>query len=362
MNYSNFELQDFLNDDSFVQWVLEGKDDAYWQHVLVAFPLQQIPIEKARRIVCQLRNEEENRTLELNEEDVLRRIQREIQLQDSIFEWPVKNRWSVGWLKWAAVVFICIGIGWMLWNARFLQETRYNDLVANAKNRYELIEKVNNSRNPVRIRLEDGTVVTLQKNSRLSYPLHFGKDSRETFLNGEAFFEVAKNPDKPFYVYANELVTRVLGTSFIIKSYDSERIASVDVRTGQVSVFNPRHMGADEKETSGVVLLPNQKAVFDRKKELLSKRLSDEPAPLITRAGDQRIRFEEAAVSQVLQELEELYGIKIIYNKEILASCIISTVFGSESLNDKLDVICQTIGATHREIDAQVIIESTGCL
>ncbi|MCF0072785.1 FecR domain-containing protein [Dyadobacter sp. CY261] len=362
MDYKNFELQDFLNDDSFVQWALTGKDDAYWQHVLLVSPLQKGLIEKARGIVCQLRDEEENRTLELNEEDVLRRILREIELQDSVFEWPVKRRWSAGWLKWAAAVFIFAGIGWMLWNGRFPQETSYGDLVSRAKNRYEMTEKVNKSLNPVRIRLEDGTVVTLQKNSRLSYPLHFGRDSRETFLSGEAFFEVARNPDKPFYVYSNELVTRVLGTSFVVKSFDSERIASVDVRIGQVSVFNPKHMGVDRGEANGVVLLPNQKAVFDRKKEFLSKRLSDRPVPLRPQAGDQRTRFEEVPVGQVLAELEALYGIKIIYNEEILASCIISTVFGSESLNDKLDLICQTIGATHKEIDAQIIIESTGCL
>lgn len=362
MDYSNFSVQDFLNDDSFVQWVLTGREDAYWQNVQQAFPLQKILIDKAREIVCQLRDEEENRTLQPNEEDVLLRIRREIALEDSVFEWPEKKRWSDGWLKWAAAVFIFAGIGWMLWSDRFQQATSYNDLVDRAKNRYEMTEKVNNSKGPLRITLEDGTVVTLQKNSRLSYPQHFEEDKRETFLSGEAFFEVAKNPDKPFYVYSNELVTRVLGTSFTVRSFDGDRISSVDVRTGQVSVFSPRYVGVDKEEPKGVLLLPNQKAIFDRKKELLSKHLSDQPVPLTPQIIDQKKRFEDVAVGEVLQELEELYGIRIIYNREVLESCIISTIFGSESLNDKLDVICQTIGATHKEIDAQIIIESKGCL
>jgi len=362
MDYSNFDLQDFLNDDSFVQWVLEGKEDAYWQHVLLTFPSRQILIGKARETICQLRDEEGKKSLELNEEDVLRRIQREIELQDAIFEWPVKKRWNAGWLKWAAAAVIFVGIGWLVWFSKFSRATSYADLVARAKDRYEMTEEVNASNGPVKVRLEDGTVVTLQRNSRLSYPVHFGKDNRETYLSGEAFFEVTKNPDKPFYVYSNELVTKVLGTSFVVKSFDSERMASVDVRIGQVSVFSPRYTGPGKDEPKGVILSPNQKAVFDRRKELLSKHLSDQPLPLVRHAGEQRKRFEDVAVAQVLDELEVLYGIKIIYNKEILARCIISTVFGSESLNDKLDVICQTIGATHKEIDAQIIIESTGCL
>jgi transmembrane sensor len=62
--------------------------------------------------------------------------------------------------------------------------------------------------------LEDGTTVHLEKGSRLSFPVHFDPKKREVVLSGEAFFEVTENPSKPFYVYANELITRVLGTSF----------------------------------------------------------------------------------------------------------------------------------------------------
>ena len=362
MDYNNFDLQDFLNDDSFVQWALTGKEDAYWQHVRKAFPESAPLIDKAHGMICQLHEEEGSKVLHIDEDHVLRRIHREIALQDSVFEWPLERRWNTSWLKWAAVAFCFIGIGWLLLNGKLTNPTSYKDLVAEATERYEMTETVNTSENPLIVKLEDGTVVTLQKNSRLSYPAHFGPGSRETFLSGEAFFEVAKNPEKPFLVYANELVTRVLGTSFNVTSFDGERLASVNVRTGQVSVFNEKRLGVGGGETKGVVLQPNQKAVFDRKNEQLSKHLSDNPVPLVPQASDQKKRFEEVSVGQVLKELEELYGVKIIYNKEILASCIISTIFGNESLNDKLDVICQTIGATHKEIDAQIIIESTGCL
>ncbi len=362
MNYKNFELQDFLNDDSFVQWVLTGKEDAYWQHVRTTFPSRVMVMEKAREMISQLKEEEENNTLNIDEDNVLQRIMKEIESQDSVFEWPTKKRKRIDWLKYAAVFFIFAGIGWVLLNGKFKHATSYQDLVAEARKRHEMTEKVNNTENPLSVKLEDGSVVTLQKNSRLSYPVHFESSIRETFLSGEAFFEVAKNPEKPFFVYANELVTKVLGTSFVITSFEGQQQASVNVRTGQVSVFSQVGNGIADGEAKGVILLPNQKAVFDRKDELLSKHLSDSPVPLVAQADNTKKRFEDVPVAQVLKELEELYGVKIIYNKEVLASCIISTILGNESLNDKLDVICQTIGATHKEMDAQIIIESTGCL
>lgn len=362
MDYNNFDLQDFLHDDSFVQWALTGRDDAYWQHVAQAFPSRAEVIGKAREVVRRLHEEEAGKTLDIDEERVLHRIRAEIALQDSVFEWPLEKRRDMRWLKWAAAILIFAGIGWLVLSGKMRRATSYNDLVAEARRKYDMAEKVNTSEKPMRVTLEDGTVVTLHKNSRLSYPLHFEAGVRETFLSGEAFFEVAKNREKPFFVYANELVTKVLGTSFVVKSFDGERHASVNVRTGQVSVFSQKRADVADAESKGVVLLPNQKAVFDRKNELLSKHLSDTPVPLVAYAGAQKRRFEDVPVGQVLKELEEMYGVRIIYNKEVLASCIISTIFGNETLNDKLDVVCQTIGATHREIDAQIVIESTGCL
>ena len=67
------------------------------------------------------------------------------------------------------------------------------------------------------------------------------------------------------------------------------------------------------------------------------------------------------AKAKTLQELEAQYGVTIHYNEELLASCIITTSLGNESLRNKLDIICQTIGATYKEIDAQLVIESKGC-
>ena len=84
--------------------------------------------------------------------------------------------------------------------------------------------------------LKDNSHVTLNSKSKISYPNLF-QYNRNIRLEGEAFFEVAKNPDQPFFVYANGLVTKVLGTSFIISAFETEKDVKVVVKTGKVSVF-----------------------------------------------------------------------------------------------------------------------------
>ena len=99
-----------------------------------------------------------------------------------------------------------------------------------------MVEQTNNSNMPQIITLSDGSSVLLQPNSKLSYPKIFIGNQRKVYLSGEAFFEISKNPKKPFFVYANEIVTKVVGTSFRIRAYSNQPNVEVLVRTGKVKV------------------------------------------------------------------------------------------------------------------------------
>jgi ferric-dicitrate binding protein FerR (iron transport regulator) len=225
-----------------------------------------------------------------------------------------------------------------------------------------LIEVQNNSNEVKRVYLEDGSTISLKKNSKISYPRHFAKENRTVFLSGEAFFEIAKNPKKPFFVYANEVITKVLGTSFTIRAFDKDENVTVSVKTGRVNVFNQRRINVSDPETNGIILIPNQQAVFNRESSSLSKALVAIPMPIISLESKELIqRFDEVPVSQVLNSLARNYGIKILYNEDILSKCIITTSLKNEPIYDKLDLICQLIGGTYKIVDAQIIIESNGC-
>ena len=98
-----------------------------------------------------------------------------------------------------------------------------------------------------RLQLADGSVVWLNAGSRLRYPAAFARPQREVFLEGEAFFEVARDPKKPFLIHAGQSTTRVLGTSFSVRSYAREPAVVVVVvtvafsagQTGQTVTLRP---------------------------------------------------------------------------------------------------------------------------
>src|SRR5579872_3819268 len=84
------------------------------------------------------------------------------------------------------------------------------------------------------IKLPDGSHVWLHSSSQLRYPRKFDKDNREVFLDGEAYFEIVKDPAKPFIVHAHETTTKVVGTSFDLRNYGKEEQVELTVFTGKV--------------------------------------------------------------------------------------------------------------------------------
>jgi len=177
---------------------------------------------------------------------------------------------------------------------------------------------------------------------------------------------VAKNPEKPFLVFTNETVTKVLGTSFRVKAFDEESTVLVVVKTGRVSVYPKNDYedteGKSVKENKGVVLDPNQQAVFIRKENRLEKGKVARPEMLSESLQRKDQLFDEKPVSEVFQSLEKGYGIVITYNAEVLENCVISAQFDDENLKQRLNAICQAIGASYEMVDGQIIINSKGCI
>ena len=225
-----------------------------------------------------------------------------------------------------------------------------------------LTERVNQTKQAQRLRLTDGSTVTLQPGSRVRYPARFRADKREVYLTGMAFFEVVKNPKQPFFVYANELTTKVLGTSFWIRALPGDAQVQVVVRTGRVSVFS-RVAGTNpapaqrSKRANGLILTPNQQVVFNREATTFSKSLIAEPLAL----RPYTFTFRNAPVSEVLRAIGQTYGITIIYDEALLAHCPLTASLTQETLYGKLDLICQAIGADYQIIDGQIVVSTTGC-
>ncbi|GAB3913661.1 FecR family protein [Larkinella knui] len=369
--YTDYTTEDFAEDDYFRQWVQspDAETDSFWQEFLAQHPEKQAVILTARSLlkaVSQLQTrptEEQGRRMwaEIDQRTTgLRELGEE---PEPRWMWPKVER--PNWLQLAAAVLLLVGIGWwyMLRSKLTEQSGTYSGLVS--RSTIDLVEKINNTTQPLTVRFAEGSTVVLQPDSRVSYSATFAGDKREVFLSGEGFFEVTKQPEKPFMVYANGLVTKVVGTSFVIRALEKADRVTVIVRTGKVAVFPIKSIDRTQPETgqpAGALLLtPNQQAFFDTDNDRLTRKLVEVPALIRKPENNQNFIFENTPVAEVFKTLETSYGVSIVYDAKTLKSCNLTAPLGDEPLFRKLDIICQTIDATYEVWDAKIVISGKGC-
>ncbi len=206
-----------------------------------------------------------------------------------------------------------------------------------------------------RVILPDGSIVGLSPSSKIRYSNQANTAARELFLEGEAYFDVAHNKDRPFYVYAGDVVTKVVGTSFTVRAMGQDPKVTVSVKTGKVTVYSKK---AEHKKT---VLVPKQEAIYDRTTEVVATQAVPEEALAKEKQNLSEMHFEETPIPEVLANLRKTYDIDILFEKEVLSGCVLTSSFLEEGLYDRIDVICTAIGATYKIVNAKIVIESNGC-
>ncbi|GAB3794526.1 FecR family protein [Spirosoma humi] len=256
----------------------------------------------------------------------------------------------------AAVVILGMGLGWYSLMNRS-SEKGFNQLTAQT-GKSKRVDQTNQSGKPLRIALTDGSAITLQPGSQVQYPEPFAADRREVRLVGQAFFDVTKNPKRPFLVYANGLVTKVLGTSFTIVAHAGKPTAEVVVRTGRVAVYR---QAEPHPTVSDMVLIPNEKATFFRAESRIVKSLADYPVVIRPQAIKTHFVFDNTPVARVFKELDDVYGVAISFDANALANCTLTANLANQSLPDQLNMICLSIGATYQTNGTRIRISGRGC-
>ncbi|KAB5484476.1 FecR family protein [Flagellimonas hadalis] len=188
--------------------------------------------------------------------------------------------------------------------------------------------------------LQDGSVVRLNSGSTLTYPSSFaGMDKREVQLEGEAFFEVAKNPDQPFIVGTKNMYTQVFGTVFNISAYDEDSISEVVLVEGSVGI------GATDRPAYGdlQMLKPSQRASSREGSGGLFVVEDVDVTPYISWTQGV-LSFENEEMSEIIKRLQRQFNIKIVNKHERLGERRFTGMFDEEDL----DRILRTIQAhTH---------------
>jgi transmembrane sensor len=270
-----------------------------------------------------------------------------------------KSTFHYSW-KIAATVLLLIMAGGVIFLSSHFSNTKKLPLsLENFGQKFSGIQLIENKTSTPRlIALEDGSEVTLEPGSELRVANIFQDDKREVYLTGEAFFHVKRDTLRPFLVYANEVITKVLGTSFTIKAYKGAKQTTVAVKTGKVSVStNPKVIQHDQE----VILTPNQEAVYNSEIMRVTKKLVDDPKIVLEKPTLFEMKYDGTPVTKIFEVLEANYGVDILYDPDILSNCILTTSMSDEGLYQRIEIICKAIGAEYKVQDAAITIISKGC-
>ena len=203
--------------------------------------------------------------------------------------------------------------------------------------------------------LPDGSHVILNAGSRLIYPKAFGA-MREVTLEGEGFFEIAEDSQKPFIVRAGDLVATVLGTSFNINAYPNQNVTQVAVIEGEVQVaIDKQEEGLQEKRHLAMKYL----ATYYKPKQIIKVETQYNAHLVAWKEGV--IQFENTPFSEVANTLERWYGVKFSVANPPIGDCNIYGTFKNKSLKSVMDALQKTIDI-HYKFEGNVVrVYGKGC-
>ncbi len=265
------------------------------------------------------------------------------------------------WLKVAATFFLLLVAG--LGSYSLMRKDTLKEQFASIQNNTilstnDFITVANNDRAVKEIFLDDGSQIILKVNSKVRYASRFNGPTREVYLDGEAFFKVKRDTQHPFIVYSKEVVTKVLGTSFNVKAYENDKEITVAVKTGKVSVSaNTGSQSRNVGDEQTVIITPNQKVVYNRQDESVSKRLVEKPEVILPVPTLFKMQYDGAPVTKIFEVLEQNYGIDIQFDEENLKNCVLTTSMSDEGLHERIQVICKAINAEYFQTEGIIVIK-----
>lgn len=197
--------------------------------------------------------------------------------------------------------------------------------------------------------LRDGTKVWLNKNTTFKYSAHYSTQNRSVYLDGEAYFEVEKNPKKPFVVQSKAMQVRVLGTTFNLKSSKDKPSAVATLIKGEIEVKGNNEEGM-------IVLTPGQKAELNGvTKRLVVKQIDTG----VDKWNTNEFIFRQADIYTIARTLEQYYGVKLILAPEIDPKTTYSGVLKKkDTVEEMLYLITHSIPINYKVVGNSVFLSS----
>jgi transmembrane sensor len=202
------------------------------------------------------------------------------------------------------------------------------------------------------IHLPDGSMVILNKHSKLDYPVAFGAGAREVTLSGEAYFDIVHRPGQPFLVHTGKIVTRVLGTAFNIKAYPAENAIEVTVDHGKVQVM--------KGFSSMGMLTDNQQIRYDRGRDDYARNTVNVKPVIAWKPVE--INFDDITMEEAAKEIGHRFDVDVSFANPVVKDCrVTATFYQEDDLNEIMTVICGVSQSNFLIQGDKIVIDGKGC-
>ena len=348
-HYSTYDAIALAHDDKFRRWVKRPEQYpelvAFWEAWIEAHPERAAEVEDAILLIEALDGEEPAE--QPAEERVWQRVQQSVDQTRRPARTIRRSPVSYGIAASVALLLLASIAFW------FTQRPATPLTVVSLESPTVI---TNATPLPQTVLLPDSSSVVLYPNSTLSHPIHFAADQRNVRLTGRGFFEVRKDPTRPFVVRAERVVSTVLGTSFLVSDFEDQPISTVQVKTGLVSVASAKATG-NASRPDPVVLHPYQQAALSEADAALTvTQLSEyDPTSALARYD---FTFRDAPLQDVFTRLGQVYQINIMYDDQILMDDLLNANLEDMPLPDKLRVICKALGLTYSYDGSTVYLQA----
>jgi len=265
-------------------------------------------------------------TTSVDENKAWQKFQRRVKKEEAR-----KSPGLFGWWRIAAGILIIVGITWFT-SSILNKETTEPEILS--------IASVNEVKKDT---LPDGSVATLNKHSVLTYPSSFKGKTRKVKLEGEAFFNVKANKEKPFIIDVNDVQVKVVGTSFNVKSNNG--VTEVIVETGIVQVTKDGQM---------IELQAGERISLGQTDTVATKQVSGDK--LYNYYVSKIFVCDNTPLWKLVEKLNEAYGANIRIAREELRKLPLTVTFDEESLDTILNIISQTLMIKVSRNDNEIIL------
>ncbi len=380
--FLTYNLEEWIEDEQFIAWVLKKHRDKAWLSFISNNPEIKGKVKKARKIILLLRD-----TYDILEEEEVLNLWHNIEGFERLYRDQARKIKFRKTISIAASVLVVLSLGSILFLNSIRHEMEYsfsevrtlpseNNAVLTLSNGDKIEVQQDKSQitvlggeNAVQINndtvktavakdvleeeemamnelvvpygkstmvvLSDGTKVWLNAGSKFAFPQKFYGKKRKVFLDGEGYFEVAKNKKQPFIVSSQYLSVEVIGTKFNLSTYSSDGLCETVLLEGSVDVWNDNKLIKDK-----VRMVPNQKASYHVDEDQME--VKDEPeAENYIAWIEGWYKFSNESLEQVLTKVGRYYDVRFDYSEEKIVDAL--PVSGKLDLKDSFEEVMYTL-------------------